>query len=393
MTRSASAGDCSVGSVFATPGESVRDTGHLDSGGLRVELTARSGALDAAWGVLAERLAAPAFLHPGWAEAWEASFAPGRLRVLSAWDGDSLAGLLPLLSRGGVYRSPTNWHTPLFGPLAGDGAVRRALLRGLLKAGRTRADISFVDRDDATVADFQDVAASLGRPVVVRTIQRSPYVEVAGRSWGAFEGSLRPKVRKEARRLHRRLEDRGDLTVEFLKGVRNLDAVLQEGFRLEGSGWKDAQGSAILSDGSTRRFYGDVARWANARGELLLAFLRLDGRAIAFDLCLEAAGRTYVLKGGFDPAFRRFGPGMVLTYESLRRVFDSGGAQSYELLGDADPYKLSWTEKVRDLVRLQAFGRTIPGLASRLAWTHGRSAVRRIMTIRLSQQPRRGEGG
>ncbi|HKP88939.1 MAG TPA: GNAT family N-acetyltransferase, partial [Thermoleophilaceae bacterium] len=40
---------------------------------------------------------------------------------------------------------------------------------------------------------------------------------------------------------------------------------------------------------------------AAEQGWLRLAFLRLDGRAIAFDMCLEHGGAFYVLKGGFDP--------------------------------------------------------------------------------------------
>ena len=79
---------------------------------------------------------------------------------------------------------------------------------------------------------------------------------------------------------------------------------------MEGSGWKTR--TAIASRPDTRRFYRDVARWAAGRGWLRLGFLRLDGRALAFDFCLEHAGTHYLLKTGFDPAFRAYGPGMLM---------------------------------------------------------------------------------
>jgi len=117
------------------------------------------------------------------------------------------------------------------------------------------------------------------------------------------------------------------------------------------------------------RFYRSVARWADRRGWLRLAFLRVGGRAVAFDLHIEPGGATYVLKGGFDPEWARFSPGSALTYASLRRAFADRGLQSYEFVGTDDPYKLTWTAATRDRVRLQLFPRTPVGTLERLAWT------------------------
>src|SRR5439155_10777058 len=100
-------------------------------------------------------------------------------------------------------------------------------------------------------------------------------------------------------RLWRSLEERGETRVSYEDGGDGLEDLLSEGFRLEGSGWKERAGTAILSDPTVEGFYRAVARWASQRGWLRLAFLRLDGRAIAFDICLEQGGAVYVLKGGF----------------------------------------------------------------------------------------------
>jgi CelD/BcsL family acetyltransferase involved in cellulose biosynthesis len=352
---------------------------------LRLEVAAADEASIRAWSVLADRLGAPPFLHPGWVTAWADAFAPDRLNALSAWRGEELVGVLPFIERRGVRRSPTNWHTPHFGVLAEEDEARQALVRALLDQAGTRADLAFLDASDPVVTEFGEAACALGRKRIVRTIARSPYVELEGRDWEAYRGSLPRKTRKEAERLKRRLGEAGVLTIEFAGSEPDPDDLLNEGFQLEGSGWKQARGSAILSSPVTLSFYTAVARWAHARGELLLAFLRLDGQPLAFDLCLEAGGRTYVLKGGFDPAFRSLGPGMVLTYESLRRAF-AAELRSYELLGDADPYKLAWTDRVRERVRVQAFGGSPAGRMSHLAWSRGRVIAQRALG--LASRPR-----
>jgi CelD/BcsL family acetyltransferase involved in cellulose biosynthesis len=84
-----------------------------------------------------------------------------------------------------------------------------------------------------------------------------------------------------------------------------------------------------------------------------------------------------VLKGGFDPEYRRFGPGVVLTYESLARAFASG-LSSYEFLGTADSYKLDWTDSARERRRLQVFSRSPLGHAQLAAWRYGRPLAKQV---------------
>jgi CelD/BcsL family acetyltransferase involved in cellulose biosynthesis len=342
---------------------------------VKLQVRAPSPQLAREWDALADGLAVVPFLRPGWITAWSRAFAPEGLRLLCARRDSELVGLVPFLEHRGVVRSPTNWHTPVFGWLARDDEVRAVLAANLVARVRTRLDLSFLDADDPMLAAIQAAARATGRRTISRAIMHSPYVMLEGTDWGSYRASLSRSTRREAERLLRRLGEKGDVQVEFGDGDRELETLLTEGFALESSGWKRQRGTAIESDRATRDFYAEVAAWAHERGELLLAFLRLGDRAIAFDLCLEATGATYVLKGGFDPELRRFGPGMVLTYESLKRGFERG-TRSYELLGDADRYKLAWTRHTRQRCRLQVFGKAPSAYLNRLAWSYGRGAYR-----------------
>jgi CelD/BcsL family acetyltransferase involved in cellulose biosynthesis len=360
--------------------------------GLRLELHTSPEMLSGAWETLADRLAVPPFMRPGWIVAWSRAFAGGRLSALTAIREGELVGLLPFMERRGVLSAPANWHTPVFGFLATDQDVSAALAMGFISRAHLRADLSFLDRADPNLAECQIAAQRARRSVVVREVLRSPYVGLAGANWETYRASLDRKARKDIERRRRRLDEQGSVSVEFGDGQADLERFLDEGFQLEGSGWKHERDTAITSDPRTHRFYTEIARWASQRGWLLLAFLRLDGKPIAFDLCLESGGATYVLKGGFDPAFRGFAPGMLLTYESLRRAFENG-LSSYELLGDDAPYKLLWTQTKRERVRFQAFSRSPRGRASHLAWTHGRTAVRRTFEAAKHVDPRRVSPG
>jgi CelD/BcsL family acetyltransferase involved in cellulose biosynthesis len=301
------------------------------------------------------------------------------VEVVCARDGDRLVGVLPFV-RGRLWlRSPTNWHSPVFGPVAESAAVHEALFAALLDRRTPLVDMLFIDSEDPALPAWRN--ASAGARVVERVRMRSPYVPLDSGDFESYRASLGRSLRKELGRMGRRLGETGAVEYEFHDGRGDagwsrLDSLLDEGFRIEASGWKGESGTAILSRPDTARFYRDVARWAAGRGTLVLAFLRLDGRPLAFDMCIEEAGASNVLKGGFDPEFRRFGPGTLLTAASIERAFKRGLA-SYELLGSEDDYKLAWTSQVRERIRFQAFPPTASGRVSHLAWTRGRDVAKR----------------
>jgi len=130
--------------------------------------------------------------------------------------------------------------------------------------------------------------------------------------------------------------------LDLADGRERLDEVLEEAFRIEASGWKGTNGTAITSRPDTRRFYRDVARWAAGEGWLRIAFLRLDGHAVAMMYLLETEG------------FERHSPGMVLLASVIEDAFGRD-VDRVELLGGDERYKLAFTGDVHDRLRFQAF--------------------------------------
>ena len=328
------------------------------------------------WDELADRTDASPFLRPGWIEPWQRAFASGEPAYLVTRREGRLAGVLPLQVRRGTLVSTANWHTPEYGPVIEDDAAAAELAQGLIARAGRRADLWFLDPESPGYRAITAASERAAYGMIARTIANSPYIDVEG-SFDEFMAGLDRKFRKDIGRRWRRLEEAGGEAV-FEDGSQNLEDLLTDGFRLEGSGWKFEQGSAIASKPERENFYREVARWAAERGWLRLAFLRAEGKAVAFDFCLETGGRHYVPKGGFDVEHRKLGPGQLLTHAGVRRAFELG-LKSYELLGQQDEYKRQWTERTRERVRLQSFPRRPTGTASFAAWRYGRPLVRRVL--------------
>jgi CelD/BcsL family acetyltransferase involved in cellulose biosynthesis len=331
------------------------------------------------WDDLVDRSPDPLpWARPGWVGAWWRAFGRGNLVVLSARRGDRLAAVVPLARRWGGLTSPTNYHTPGFDLVGEDEAAVHDLADALFDERPSWVRTRFVPGGGVTAAALRTTAAAHGYGHAERTLERSPCIDTAI-GWAAYQAGLDAKLRRELRRRRRRLDGQGHVEVTVDDGRRDLDERLAEGFAVEARGWKGDAGTAIASSPSTERFYREVARWAAGRGMLRLAFLRLDGRPLAFDFALEDHDRHYLLKCGYDPDYRRSAPGLLLRFAMVERAFRSG-LRRYEFLGTDEPWKLAWARTIEDRDELSFFRRSPMGLAAR-AVASGRPAAARALAL------------
>lgn len=331
----------------------------------------------AEWDALCDGLRVSPSLRPGWFSAYAESFGTAEPQLFTARKGDRLVGVVPMLSGRAGLSSPTNWHTPEFDLIAEDETARAALLEAMLEASSGKVDFGFVRDESPLLPEAEAAAQRRGYRTIARTLETSPYIGLEG-DWESFEAGMPGKRRADLRRRRRRLEEQGAYSFEVHDGSENLDRLLDEGIAVEEAGWEGRDGIPIAAGEDTASFYRSLGAWAARGGYLRLYFLRLDAEAIAFAFCLLDPGSLSVLKIGFLPKYKRFAPGLLLTKEMIADSYEAG-LDTYEFLGNNEPYKMIWTDRCRDRVRLQAFARTPSGTAGYLAWKHGRSLAKRVL--------------
>lgn len=320
-------------------------------------------ALTPAWESLAERVGATPFLRPGWITVWWRAFGRGALEALVVRHDAQLVGVLPLARRRAALSSPANDHTPVFGAVLDSPQAAAPLAAALCARRPSQFTLGYLPAGEEDIEGWVAAARASGYRTLSRTVWRSPYLEIDG-DLAHYEAVRGRSVLQDLGRRRRRLDEEGTVTIEWADGRAGLEALLGEAFELEARGWKGARRTAIGSRAETRRFYSEVAAWAAGRGWLRLAFLRLDGRPLAFDYTLEHAGVQYLLKGGYDPAFARFAPGQQLLHEIVRRGF-ALGLRRIEFGGADEAYKRKWTDTTHGREEVRAFARSPRG---RLAW-------------------------
>ena len=126
------------------------------------------------------------------------------------------------------------------------------------------------------------------------------------------------KHAKELRRLERRLAAGGAVTYEVMQPADDWKAWYDDFLRLEASGWKGTEGSAIHSKPEDAEFFRRVLERAHAGGQLQLMRLAVAGKPVAMKLNLRADGGSYSLKIAHDENYAQYSPGVLLELFNIK---------------------------------------------------------------------------
>ncbi len=331
--------------------------------------TAEDGftALRPAWNELLHRSRSDTlFLTWEWQTRWWdcIGFERGPLHLLGAFDGEELAGIVPLYL--GQEPEGATLHVV--------GCIEVSDYLDLIVAdGREmevyQAFLDWLDGPEAPVWDLVDLcnqpAASAahtllpelarrrGLPVEVAQEDVCPIVALPG-DFEAYLAGLDKKQRHEVRRKQRRMErEIPGYAVRFVtEEGPGLDGAVAEFIRLHRlSG--DAKDTFM--DAGMQAFFYEVAHMAAQAGWLELAFLEIDGQAVASYFNFIYGGDLLIYNSGYDAqAFPQLSPGWVLLAEVIHHAIAAGRRRVDFLQGNEDyKYRFGGTDTpiFRTLIR------------------------------------------
>ena len=290
----------------------------------------------------------------GW-DAWQRAHADGSSVMIARRDGQPVA--VAALAAHPSWRRQLNpagdVHWRCSYPITGrdvTGGIR-ALLEDLAAGdGWDELVLGPMIATSPTLDAIVAEGGALGmRPLVAETGRA--YRTVFAGTWDYFyaarSGNLRSMVARGERRL-------GDVTLEEHRDIAQLETF----FKLEASGWKGREGSAINSDPVLRTLYLELARDAEARGAFRLYLLRAGADYIAGDYCIEHEGEVFMLKTGYDVTQAKASPGQVLHKRVLAHLWATRDVRAFDYMpggGDHADYKQRWANDVRAYAEVRLF--------------------------------------
>lgn len=302
------------------------------------------------WDALAAARALP-MLHYAWFLAAERALVPSaHVRVVYLLDANNALAAACALELRCDRPRPSCYHIlgmhRLYEPSAllhRDAAAQQGLLTALSGLDRPTVLARLWPDHAAAPPDHCDEYWGVSRTALRlnKAVASSQYLKLEG-DYASYLDSLPSQRRYDLRRAYRRAEGAGRLRHSLLTpAVNELDPVLTTVFDVEARSWKARSGRAVLSDAGLREFFFTMSQAFARQGQIRVALLYHDDVPVAAQLCLLGYRRLWMLKIGYDEAFARLSPGLILMNEVVKHSF-SERLDAIEFLGCAEDWLDAW---------------------------------------------------
>lgn len=334
--------------------------------------TAEFEALRPAWSGLLERSgSASIFLSWEWLFSWWRHYGEARrLRVLVAREDGAVVGILPLyLDRSrlpgripiltlrflgtGADTSPDDLGA-LLDP-KNSGAIAAALANHALH--HLKWDILSLT-DIAEGSEFGLALEAALTPFASATgiSARISYAQLPD-TWDAYVVSQSANRRSTIRRTRRRVESLPGARLYALDAGQDLARASRRLAELHRMRWEGRTESHSFSSAEYLAFHLDVMRRCQARDWLRMYCLELDGALIAMIYCYRFRDQIFYFQSGFDPAFSKLSPGLVLMGFAIEQAI-AEKLQVFDMLRGEYDYKTQWAPERRVTRYFRAYRRS-----------------------------------
>ena len=287
------------------------------------------------WEALAAEAAEPNPFYEPWMllPALEAYGCDEGFRGILVWQNGTLAGLFPMqLERrfhGLPLRVLRSWrHRNMLlcaAPLVHAKYAGRCL-SALLQSGLAPAiEFEWMPADGPVCAALIESALAGGQPWVVSDAYARALLQREHDPRERFNSNMKNNLR----RWQARLAAHGAMTPVRLDSGSKSDGDLarwtDEFLRLEASGWKGRQGTALACRQDDRSFVAAVFPEAFRRGRLLITGLDLAGRPLARHCMIAAGEGAFTFKIAYDETYASCSPGIVAEVDNVRQFLENPG--------------------------------------------------------------------
>jgi hypothetical protein len=300
----------------------------------------------------------------------------GTGRELLAWhgreddDGDTDAMTIVVPSGFGIWDTFQPAQAPVGLWLQVDTRPADGLLAGLLQALPGPAlMVGLMQCDPMLMARPDDDAPSGARSFdYIRTAR----ITVQGSFddyWNGRGKNLRNNLKKQRNRLR---QDGIATRLEIVRAPELMAGAVADYGKLETSGWKAGEGTAVDAANDQGRFYRAMLEALARRGAASVYRYWFDGpdgpRLAAMDLCVEGGNCIVILKTAYDETLGpQLSPALLMREEATRGLFDARRFERIEFYGRVMEWHTRWTDEVRTMYHLNGYRWPLLGRLHRMA--------------------------
>ncbi len=174
--------------------------------------------------------------------------------------------------------------------------------------------------------------------------------------YGSYWQARGKNLRQNMRTAHNRLAKKGlAYRITRIADPGKISSYVENFARMESSGWKAKEGTAVQFDSTQGKFYVNLLQSFCLLGSGCIYSLTFDDVIVAMDLCIHQGGAVIVLKTTYDENYKEYSPAMLLHQELLRILTQSGDFQRLEFYGRAREWQLRLTGETRTMYHVNLY--------------------------------------
>lgn len=139
-----------------------------------------------------------------------------------------------------------------------------------------------------------------------------------------LKSTLQSRDLRELRRRERILRELGVVRFRESGPEEDVEAMLSQFLDLEARSWKGQAGCDLASTEGHLQFFRTAARAGMVNGRVRIQGLYLNDKPVAMRCLLVGGDGAFSFKISYDPEFARYGPGIQLEVEGIRRLHNTG---------------------------------------------------------------------
>ena len=192
-------------------------------------------------------------------------------------------------------------------------------------------------------------------------------------------GSSRNKNRGQEERSLARSRERSR-SCSRTTDREGVAAALDEAFEVHRTRWQGRPDGSTFGQPERNEFMRAAIATLAGEGHYGICLLRLDGRAIAFASWFEVGTTFYGHRTAFDPAFARYGIGVIAQRHGIAAASERG-VRRVEFMGDAEESKLAMADRLDPMHQAVGLARGVEGrlyIARVIATVEARKRLKKV---------------
>lgn len=152
--------------------------------------------------------------------------------------------------------------------------------------------------------------------------------------WENYFATLSQNHRSNLNKARNKLCNENNVIFELVDKKEQLNKLFYEFLKVEASGWKGRQGTAIQNSLHLTNFYQNLIDNFSELGHVMIGRVAIGEKTIASQFCLRDSDTLYLLKMGYDESYSKFSPGHTLLEWNIRNIYHTFGIRYLNVVGN-----------------------------------------------------------